>query len=255
MIERLRPAETILIKLGIAEPKDIDLEAIAWTLGAAVKYRALDKCEAMIVGSRQRAIITVNNKSIPTRRRFSIAHEIGHWFHHRGQILFCGPRDIGNPLERKAGPEKQADQFASDMILPTFMVKPLLAKIKRPTLKAVRDIANEFDASDTATLLKLIDLDHFPIMAICHGKTGRRWFRRSPMIAEWWFPRSELDPKSHAFEMLFGKARELAIPQKLAADAWFEFRNVDRFEVSEQSFRLPNDEILTLLILPPEATN
>lgn len=28
------------------------------------------------------------------------------------------------------------------------------------------------------------------------------------------------------------------------------FRNVERFEIQEQSFLLPNDEVLTLLILP-----
>ena len=53
--------------------------------------------------------------------------------------------------------------------------------------------------------------------------------------------------------MLFGDADESAFPRKIGADAWFEFRGVDRFEIQEQSFRLPNDELLTLLILPDEA--
>jgi hypothetical protein len=42
MNNRLRPAERILLELGIERPPDIDLEAIAWTLGAMVKYRTLD---------------------------------------------------------------------------------------------------------------------------------------------------------------------------------------------------------------------
>ncbi|MDP3328957.1 ImmA/IrrE family metallo-endopeptidase [Parvibaculum sp.] len=253
MNDRLRPAERILQELGIECPQDIDLEAIAWTLGAAVKYRPLDKCEAMIVGGERRALITVNSKAIPTRRRFSIAHEIGHWHHHRGRILFCGAHDIGNPADDALNPEKQADQFASDLILPSFMVQPRMIKMKRPTLAAVREIADEFDVSDTATLLKIIDLDHFPILAVCHNKERRRWFRRAPMIPGWWFPRQELDHESFAFEMLFGDANESAFPRKIGADAWFEFRGVDRFEIQEQSFRLPNDELLTLLVLPDEA--
>lgn len=253
MNDRLRPAERILVDLGIESPQDIDLEAIAWTLGAAVNYRPLDKCEAMIVGGGRRAIITVNSKTIPVRRRFSIAHEIGHWHHHRGRILFCGARDIDNPADDALHPEKQADQFASDLILPAFMVKPRLIKMKRPTLAAVREIADEFEASDTATLLKIIDLDQFPILAVCHNKERRRWFRRAPMIPGWWFPRNELDHESFAFEMLFGGAGESAYPRKIGADAWFEFRGVDRFEVQEQSFLLPNEEVLTLLTLPEEA--
>lgn len=159
MNDRLRPAERILLKFGIESPKDIDLEAIAWALGAAVNYRPLDKCEAMIVGSDRRAVITVNSTAIAVRQRFSIAHEIGHWHHHRGRILFCGARDIENPADKVLHPEKQADQFASDLILPSFMVKPRIVKMKRPSLAAFRAIADEFQASDTATLLKIIDLD------------------------------------------------------------------------------------------------
>jgi hypothetical protein len=253
MNERPRPAERILLELGIERPQDIDLEAIAWTLGAAVDYRPLDKCEAMIVGGERRAIITVNSRAIPARRRFSIGHEVGHWHHHRRRILFCGARDIGNPADGALNPEKQADQFASDLILPSFLLKPRLMKMKRPTLAAVREIAEEFEASDTATLLKFVDLNQFPILAVCHNKRRRRWFRRAPMIQEWWFPREELDHESFAFEMLFGSAGESAHPRKTGADAWFEFRGAERFDIHEQSFRLPNDEILTLLILPPEA--
>ena len=78
MSDGLRPAERILRELGIETPEGIDLEAIAWTLGAAVNYRPLDQCEAMIVGGSKRAIITVSSNAIPSRRRFSIAHEIGH---------------------------------------------------------------------------------------------------------------------------------------------------------------------------------
>jgi hypothetical protein len=55
--------------LGIERPDQIDLEAIAWEHGAVVKYRPLDRCEAMIVGAQRHAIITVNSRAIPVRRR------------------------------------------------------------------------------------------------------------------------------------------------------------------------------------------
>lgn len=253
MNDLLRPAERILLELGIQTPQEIDLETIAWTLGAAVNYRTLENCEAMIVGSNRRAIITVNRNAIPTRRRFSLAHEIGHWHHHRGRVLFCGARDIENPAHDALNPENQADQFASDIILPGFMFKPRIVKLKRPNLARIREIAGEFRVSNTATLLKTIDSDQFPIIAVCHNKKRRRWFRRAPMIPGWWYPGDELDHESFAFEMLFGCASESSYPQKVGADAWFEFRGVDRFEIQEQSFLLPNEEVLTLLILPEEA--
>lgn len=123
----------------------------------------------MIVGSGRRAIITVNSNSIPTRRRFSVAHEIGHWHHHRGRVLFCGARDIGNPAHGTLDPEYQADQFASDLVLPDFLFKPRITTLKRPTLAHFREIADEFRVSDTATLLKAVDSDQFPIVVVCHN--------------------------------------------------------------------------------------
>jgi hypothetical protein len=50
--------------------------------------------------------------------------------------------------------------------------------------------------------------------------------------------------------MLFNGGSEQNWPRKVGADAWFDFRNCDRFEVEEQSFMLPGDEVLTVLLIP-----
>jgi hypothetical protein len=92
----LTAAERILMGLGISDPKEIDLEAIAWTRGALVEYRPLDGCEATIVGSARKAVIAVNSRSSPERRRFSVGHELGHWHHDRGRVLYCGSKDMEN---------------------------------------------------------------------------------------------------------------------------------------------------------------
>jgi len=247
------PAERILLDLGISEPTEIDLDAIAWTRGAVVNYRGIDSCEATIVGSKRRAVISVNNRRPPERQRFSLAHELGHWHHHRGRMLFCGNRDVANFGNDALNPERQADGFASDLILPNYMVDPRLRKMKRPTLAAARELAQEFCASLTATLFKMTVLNHFPMIIVCHNKGGRHWFERSRMIQPWWFPSQELDRQTFAADMLFNGAAEQNFPRKIPADAWFDFKNCDRFDVEEQSFLLPHDEILTVLKLPDEA--
>lgn len=249
----ITPAERILIDLGISEPKDIDLEAIAWTRGAAVNYRPMDGCEARIIGTKRKAVISVNSLSTPQRRRFSLAHELGHWHHHRGRILFCGKDEVCNFRDDALNPERQADDFASHLILPDFMVAPRVRKMKRPTLSAVRELADEFGVSDTATAVKMASLNRFPMIVICHGKTRRRWFRRSKMVQNWWFPSDTLDRESYAGHMLFDGEAEQNFPRKTPAEAWFSFKGCDRSEVEEQSFLLPNDEILTILKLPDEA--
>jgi Zn-dependent peptidase ImmA (M78 family) len=251
-MSRVSAAERILMQLGIVDPRDIDLDAIAWVLGAAVKYRRMDSADGTIVGSPKRAVIAINSSRIPTRRRFSLAHELGHWHHHRGQVLFCGPADIGNFAGGPLDPERQADAFASDLILPGYLVRPKVQKLRKPTLAAVREIADEFKASMTATLIKILNEDRFPILLVCHGKDRRRWFRRANMVPNWWFPREDLDAETFAFEVLHSKAGEDAFPRKNGAGAWFDFRNVDRYEVFEQSFALPNEEVLSVLTIPDE---
>ena len=140
-----------------------------------------------------------------------------------------------------------------DLILPNYMFRPRIAKMKRLALSAIREIKEEFNASLTASLLKLVEGNRFPILVVCHDKAKRRWFRRADMIPGWWFPKEDLDPESIAFEMLLGGAAEIPRPTKIGADAWFDFRNAERFEIQEQSFLLPNEQVLALLILPDEA--
>jgi hypothetical protein len=66
----LTPAERLLQKLGITEPEEIDLEAIAFHLGACVRFRKLDGCEARIIGRNDQAIITIGEDCSYRRKRF-----------------------------------------------------------------------------------------------------------------------------------------------------------------------------------------
>lgn len=202
--------------LGISDPKEIDLEAIAWSRGALVEYRPLDGCDATIVGSAKKAVIAVNSRSSPERRRFSIGHEMGHWHHHRGRILFCGSKDVENPEDDALNPERHADTFASDLILPNYLLHPRLRKIRRVTLAAAREIGDEYAASVTATLIKIVQSNRFPLIVVCHNKRKRRWFRRADMVPGWWFPLGQLDRDSFAADMLFNGTTEENWPRKVA---------------------------------------
>jgi hypothetical protein len=132
-------------------------------------------------------------------------------------------------------------------------VRPNINKLKKATLAHAREIAEEFQASTTATLIRILNENRFPILLVCHGRNKRHWFRRANMVPEWWFPREDVDADSFAFGILHGGAREDTFPRKNGAGAWFDFRNVDRYELLEQSFPLPNDEVLTILTIPEES--
>ena len=242
-------AEELVRKLGITDPAEIDLEAIAWTVGARIRYRALDGCEARIIGCADKAIITVNSRSSLRRKRFSIGHELGHWEHHRNRILVCRSDEIGNSNAAISAVERIADRYAADLLMPGYLFDPIARAKRRFDFQTVRAISDQFDTSLSATAIRLIERRHCIGMLICHGPAGRKWFSRSPLVPDRWFPQEQLDPQSFAFDVLFGHEGDDWMPRKIGADAWFDRREADRFEISEQTIRTSDEEILTLLLM------
>ena len=245
----LGPAEQLLQDLGISDPRDIDLEAIAFDQGAVVKYQSLKGCEARIVGYGDRGIITIDPGNDPFRVRFSIGHELGHWHRHRGRSLMCRSDEIGNPRRKPQDPERVADSYAADLLMPRYLFDPLARQYDHLTVQAVRELGDLFDTSLTATAIRLIESRHSPAILICHGRQGRKWFARSPDVPERWFPQEQLDPESFASDLLFGPGDEQAHPRLIGADAWFDRPEAHRYELHEQSVRTADDEILTILRL------
>src|SRR5580704_11802217 len=123
-LPNIAPPESSWCDSTVTEPKEIDLEAIAYHVGADVRRQPLDGCEARIIGYGDRAIITINARSSHRRNRFSIAHELGHWRHHRGQCLVCRAEEVG-PREAMS-PERIADNYASDLLLPHDLFRPFI---------------------------------------------------------------------------------------------------------------------------------
>ena len=242
----LRPAERLLKSLGVETPAEIDLEAIAWHLGVlAIKERELDGCEARIVGKGSHAIISVDPRHMYRRRRFSIAHELGHWVHHRGRSSFCRADDL-----RRNSPvpsEREANGFAADLILPAYLVRPMALRHPRLTVAAVRSIADAFQATVTATAIRIVEMDTSPAMVIMYGTRGRQWFARSRMVSDKWFPMVEPHHESYAHDLLHCSGTEQSSPRKIGADAFFDRREAEMYEVEEQSIRVGEQEVITLI--------
>ena len=243
----MTPAEALLHDLGVTEPDEIDLEAIAFHVGARVRYRMLCGCEAHIIGCNGAAVITIKNDSSGRRKRFSIAHELGHWRFHRGQTLVCRvdeyrPRDA-------LSPEKVADTYAADLLMPRYLFQRQARALGKLNFDTIDKLGHTFKTSLTATAIRLIDLDHTPAFVICHGQAGRKWFARAPSVPGHWFPRKDLDAESFAFGVQFGDRSDNSGLRKIGADAWFDHYDADRFVVREQTVRIGREETISLVVI------
>lgn len=242
------PAENLLKDLGVTAPKDIDIEAIGYHTGALIRYRPLNGCEGRIIGANERAVITVNSNAIPTRQRFTAAHELGHWHYHRGRSLICLPDDISNPANGMPYSERIADGYAADLLMPQFLFGPMAYQIGKVSFSAVESLRREFKTSITATAIRLVRYGPEIAMLVCHGPSGRKWFCRSHDIPERWFPRDDLDTTSCAMDVLYGKIKQSS-HMLVAADAWFDRWDAQKHELYEEAYRITDKEILTFLVL------
>jgi IrrE N-terminal-like domain len=62
----------------------------------------------------------------PTRRRFTIAHELGHWVMHRGQQpLFCRAKGVVADEREVEGPdiEEEASIFGASLLMPRDLMR------------------------------------------------------------------------------------------------------------------------------------
>lgn len=231
----MTPAERLLQELGVTEPSEIDLEAIAYYVGARVRYRRLVGCEACIIGNTDAAIISVNRSSSARRKRFSIEHELAHWCHHRGRTLACRA-DEYQPQAAIAA-ERVANAYAGDLLMPRYLFDRAVQQHQKLTLKAVTALSDQFDTSFTATAIRVVEGNYFPALAVCHSSAGREWFARAAAVPNRWFPRDELDPDSLAFDVLHADKPADPNPRKIGADAWFDRRNAGDFTIYEQTTR------------------
>lgn len=247
----LRPmskAESILRSFGIDHPSQIDLEAIAFELGAKVRYRMLDGSEARIVGNGTTAIITVNKNHNFTRQRFSIAHELGHWVERHGEGGFiCAKEDISPQNDAAKNSEAIANGFAAQLILPSYLFDPI-AEGMPVSLDSADKIRKEFNAGLTATALKLVKGSGKAAAIVCYGLAGRQWFALSRVWPESLRLSAELNYDTEAFEMLYAadKTGKTTLRQE-AATRWMTGRQAQDLKVRSQSVKLADGVVLSTI--------
>lgn len=103
--------------------------------------------------------IYISEKEIYTRQRFTIAHEIGHYFMHYDhknseRQQFISFRSIANHMER------EANEFAANLLMPKSEVLELHSSLMIPLLQ---DFQKKFNVSRQAARVRLdkLGLDYY----------------------------------------------------------------------------------------------
>jgi Zn-dependent peptidase ImmA (M78 family) len=241
-------AESLVSKLSIDDPRDIDVDAIAFTEGVRVEYAQLHGCEATLAGYGNHAIATVRRSHIKGRERFSVAHELGHWMLHRGRSFQCRMDDPDENLESNRVLETEADTFAAHLLMPSGLFVPRVHAFTKPDFRNLDSLAAEFETSLIATAMRLPNINTLPVVLACYGPNGRRWYKASEDIPKRWWLRQQLDDDTFAYDLLV-KGKTHTGFGKQPAEAWFENDDAENYEVQEDCIAWRDGQILVLLML------
>jgi hypothetical protein len=244
-------ADSIINEFAIRDPQDIDVEAIAIDAGMEVRFRALDGCSATLIGVKNRAIATISPSGNRGRDRFSIGHELGHWSMHRGQSFYCRAENFGNYSKADRSKEKQADEFAGRLLIPTMLVRPRIGKVRTLSFQEIRALAADFMTSDVAMAFRVTLLDGFPVILCCYSMKGREWHLQAPMVPARWRLKETLDSDTFAHDILQGQNTPTGLGRQ-SADAWFENADADKHEIMEECVPYRTGQVLVLLYLSDE---
>jgi len=124
-----------VLKESRIDAPPVDLVAILRRHG--IEYEEVedfpDTVDALIIEDGAKVYAAVNSRHHLHRRRFSLAHELGHYFLHKDgkfeePITIDSPPSEEDELGSKDPAESEADLFAGELLVPLEMLKPHVKK-------------------------------------------------------------------------------------------------------------------------------
>ena len=115
-----------------------------------------DNLSGLVAKRGSNVTILVNQTDVPFRKRFTIAHELGHHFLHLmadgdfidTQVDLCRDAEAGDPAANPV--EVQANQFAAALLMPAGLVRGTFAAVRN-----VPGLARIFNVSEEAMAIRL----------------------------------------------------------------------------------------------------
>ena len=257
---RARSAAIKLIgEYAITLPNEIPIEDIIIGQGVLFEEKSMNGADGRIMFSKKNAIIVINsNIKDKNRRRFVIAHELGHFELHKNLERFyvCDEKSFMD-FHQKGSQEAEANNFAAELLMPTKIFQSLL-KREPFSVQSIIELSCIFTTSITSTAIKYTQYGNHPI-AVFFAQNGIiKWCAKSDdFICE--YNRSKGEPlhnQSVAFDSL--KTKKIADkPQIVMPYVWFKDFNISpTLYFWEQCVAIPSiNAVLSFVWVSEEFSN
>lgn len=150
----VRASEEVLAQGRVIQPP-VPIDRLARDCGVHVSPAPLpDEVSGVLLFVDSNVLIGFNNGHSPTRQRFTIAHELGHFLlsHHDHFHIDLGDAH-GNPPDYNWQDERAANDFAAAVLMPQQMVTELYE-----TMPSVERLARKLKVSREAMGWRLVNL-------------------------------------------------------------------------------------------------
>ena len=196
-------------------------------------------------------------------RRFTVAHELGHYFlegHYKHIFADGNSRHVSDSGYSSDDPfEREADAFAAALLMPSALFKSACARVA-PGFKAIETLSEKCVTSLTATAIRYADLSDDPI-AVIGSKDNRVQFAFMADLLKQrrdltWPKKNSGVPDGTATHRFNRDPRNVAqskrMPSTALMDVWFDCGGAAY--VTEEVVGLGPSYGLTLTILVAEAS-
>lgn len=220
-----------------------------------IKYREDDFDGAQsyygILIRRNGTHILVNSNIYESKKRFTAAHELGHFWikDHTESMYRCDAQEL-EKFRSDVPVEREANEFASEFLLPEEEVRKKL-KAKEASLEMARQLSEGYQTSLTAAAFKMVACS-IDSCALIYSHEGRiAWAQCSPKFREKCeLRKGAIDENTYAFDIFNGKPVK-DIEQSVGPLGWLSsfpngLNNVMEHSVSFSNF----NSALTFLRLP-----
>lgn len=162
-LTRLQDKEKTVLNRYLSD-YPVKLGQLAKELGVAIKVSSLGTgVSGQIQREGDHYVIRVNRHEARERQRFTIAHELAHFFLHK-QIIDSTPSGItDNVLYRSGAPERiefEANRLAADIVMPMNLVQDVLQKEFDGVVTdaTIESLAARFQVSKAAMEIRLSNI-------------------------------------------------------------------------------------------------
>lgn len=129
-------------------------EALAKKLGIDVVESPLTGCDGWVLSGKSGILIRLNGQNPRNRRRFTLAHELGH-------LLLGVPTVVGESvyesLQSDNAEERRVNDLAAALLLPESVVQQSLSSVPVVAVQ-LRKLANKADVSELAAAIRVANL-------------------------------------------------------------------------------------------------